>query len=150
MITISRPLCCEIDKRCGKTFVTILSILQHKYLLLRPPSPAPTCPRAPPHRPPKPSQAEGPFYIASPTRADITSGRSGAPLSLALRVVDPVCRPLKGATVALWHSDATGVHSAFASRPDGGNIADKRECSFGSGCGSARVKRARQCCTTLV
>lgn len=68
---------------------------------------------------------EGPFYIASPTRADITSGRSGAPLSLALRVVDPVCRPLKGATVALWHSDATGVYSAFASRPDGGNIVDK-------------------------
>lgn len=58
-----------------------------------------------------PAQAEGPFYVPSPARADIAQGRAGAALRLALRVRDAGCRPVRGATVAVWQADAAGVYS---------------------------------------
>ncbi len=46
-------------------------------------------------------------------RADITEGLPGAPLRLALQVVDADCRPLDGARVDVWHCDAAGNYSGY-------------------------------------
>jgi protocatechuate 3,4-dioxygenase beta subunit len=60
-----------------------------------------------------PELTEGPYYVADEKiRRDITEGRPGAPLALALTVVDAsTCKPIKGATVDIWHTDALGVYS---------------------------------------
>jgi protocatechuate 3,4-dioxygenase beta subunit len=62
-----------------------------------------------------PEQTEGPYYIAGEKlRHDITEGKAGVPLLLRLKVVDAsTCRPIKGAAVDVWHSDALGVYSGF-------------------------------------
>jgi protocatechuate 3,4-dioxygenase beta subunit len=62
-----------------------------------------------------PEQTEGPYYIANEKlRRNITDGRPGTPLALRLGVVDAsTCRPIKGATVDIWHADAAGVYSGF-------------------------------------
>lgn len=62
-----------------------------------------------------PRQTEGPFYLDLGTlRRDLTEGRPGTPLSLALRVVDAAsCAPLAGAVVDVWHCDAEGVYSGY-------------------------------------
>ncbi len=62
-----------------------------------------------------PEQAEGPFYVPDEkVRRDIREGRPGTPLFLRTTVVDvSTCKPIKGATVDVWHCDAGGVYSAF-------------------------------------
>jgi protocatechuate 3,4-dioxygenase beta subunit len=62
-----------------------------------------------------PEQTEGPYYIANEKlRRDITEGRPGTPLTLRLTVVDArTCKPIKGATVDIWHCDAAGIYSGF-------------------------------------
>jgi protocatechuate 3,4-dioxygenase beta subunit len=62
-----------------------------------------------------PEQTEGPYYIAKEKlRRNITDGRPGTPLTLRLAVVDAkTCRPIKGATVDIWHCDASGIYSGF-------------------------------------
>jgi protocatechuate 3,4-dioxygenase beta subunit len=68
-------------------------------------------------------QEEGPYYIDDETlRRDITEGRPGVPLMLAIRVVDAKnCAPLQDAALDIWHCDAAGVYSGFtAESPDGG------------------------------
>ena len=64
-----------------------------------------------------PEQTEGPYYIdGERLRRDITEGRPGVPLLLRLRVVDAsTCKPIKGASVDIWHCDALGVYSGFGS-----------------------------------
>jgi protocatechuate 3,4-dioxygenase beta subunit len=64
-----------------------------------------------------PEMTEGPYYIAKETvRRDITEGKAGTPLQLALTVVDATtCQPLPGAAVDIWHADATGNYSGFGS-----------------------------------
>ena len=51
-------------------------------------------------------------------RADITEGRPGIPLTLTLTVVDAGngFAPIAGASVEIWHCDADGVFSDFASK----------------------------------
>lgn len=62
-----------------------------------------------------PETTEGPYYIDPRlVRADITEGRPGVPLALALQVVDGDCRPVPGARVDVWHCDAAGDYSGFA------------------------------------
>ncbi|MFF9024447.1 intradiol ring-cleavage dioxygenase [Streptomyces eurythermus] len=57
---------------------------------------------------------EGPYYLdGALVRADITEGKPGVPLKLALTVVDAGCAPLPGALVELWHADALGEYSGF-------------------------------------
>ena len=58
---------------------------------------------------------EGPYYISGEKlRRDITDGKPGTRLDLALKVVDAsTCRPIRGATVDIWHCDAGGVYSGF-------------------------------------
>ncbi len=60
-----------------------------------------------------PELTEGPYYVpGEKVRSNITEGRPGAKLALALTVVDAsTCKPIKGATVDIWHADALGVYS---------------------------------------
>jgi protocatechuate 3,4-dioxygenase beta subunit len=56
---------------------------------------------------------EGPYWVPnSLTRRNVTDGRPGVPLTLALTVLDAsTCKPIKGADVEIWHADAGGVYS---------------------------------------
>jgi len=68
-------------------------------------------------------QEEGPYYIDDETvRRDITEGKPGVPLLLAVRLVDSRnCAPLRNAALDVWHCDALGVYSGFtANSPDEG------------------------------
>jgi protocatechuate 3,4-dioxygenase beta subunit len=69
-----------------------------------------------------PSLTEGPFYFdASQLRSDITEGRPGVPLRLALTVqTAPACSPIRDAIVDVWHCDALGLYSGYASEGTGG------------------------------
>ncbi len=60
---------------------------------------------------------EGPYYIdGEAVRSDITEGKPGMPLRLDLTVVDAdTCQPVPGASVEVWHADATGNYSGFGS-----------------------------------
>jgi hypothetical protein len=62
-----------------------------------------------------PELTEGPYYIdLDALRSDITDGRPGTPLALALRVRDAAtCEPIENAVVDIWHCDAGGVYSGF-------------------------------------
>jgi protocatechuate 3,4-dioxygenase beta subunit len=62
-----------------------------------------------------PELTEGPYYLPSePFRRNITEGRPGWPLILELTVVDAdTCKPIKGASVEIWHADAGGNYSGF-------------------------------------
>lgn len=64
-----------------------------------------------------PKQTEGPYYIDTKLiRSDITEGRPGTPLQLTLTVQDATrCQPMSGATVEIWHADASGVYSGYDS-----------------------------------
>jgi protocatechuate 3,4-dioxygenase beta subunit len=66
-----------------------------------------------------PQTTEGPFYLDERLRrADITEGRPGAPVDLALQVVDAACNPIARARVDVWHCDARGDYSGFAHQGD--------------------------------
>jgi protocatechuate 3,4-dioxygenase beta subunit len=60
-----------------------------------------------------PEMTEGPYYVSGEkVRRNITEGRPGVALALALKVVDASsCKPIKGASVDIWHCDALGVYS---------------------------------------
>ncbi|GLV47972.1 catechol 1,2-dioxygenase [Thermus sp. LT1-2-5] len=61
---------------------------------------------------PTPALTEGPYYLREvPQRQDLREGLPGVPLRLTLRVQDTACRPLQGARVDLWHTDALGRYS---------------------------------------
>jgi protocatechuate 3,4-dioxygenase beta subunit len=62
-----------------------------------------------------PELTEGPYYVAGErVRRNITEGKPGVPLVLRTTVVNASnCKPIKGATVDIWHCDAGGVYSAF-------------------------------------
>jgi protocatechuate 3,4-dioxygenase beta subunit len=61
-----------------------------------------------------PRQTEGPYYIRNNlVRRDITDGRPGTPLRLELRVQNRACAALPGASVDIWHCDASGAYSGF-------------------------------------
>jgi protocatechuate 3,4-dioxygenase beta subunit len=63
-----------------------------------------------------PEQTEGPYYIDDGlVRSNITEGKKGVALQLRLQVLDATtCKPLKGATVEVWHCDALGNYSGFS------------------------------------
>lgn len=64
-----------------------------------------------------PETTEGPYYIDDALmRSDVTEGRPGTPLQLTLTVATingSSCRPLAGASVDIWHADASGNYSGF-------------------------------------
>lgn len=64
-----------------------------------------------------PEATEGPFYIDPHlVRSDIREDRGGVPMTMRVQVVTGDCRPIKGARVDLWHCDAQGNYSGFASQ----------------------------------
>ena len=65
-----------------------------------------------------PQSTEGPYYLPDHLRRrDVTGGRPGLPLVLRLSVQDAdTCKPIKGAIVEIWHSDAGGVYSGIDDR----------------------------------
>jgi protocatechuate 3,4-dioxygenase beta subunit len=69
-----------------------------------------------------PSETEGPYpdrtgMINGTTyyRQDVTEGKAGLPLTLALTVVNvnTACSPIANATVEIWHGDAAGNYSEY-------------------------------------
>ncbi|WP_460065188.1 intradiol ring-cleavage dioxygenase [Streptomyces sp. YKOK-I1] len=72
---------------------------------------------------------EGPYYLDGQyVRSDVTEGKAGIPLKLALTVVDSSsCAPLSNALVEIWHADALGEYSGYVgnnghSEPDDGTF----------------------------
>ncbi|MEM6325810.1 MAG: intradiol ring-cleavage dioxygenase [Bacteroidota bacterium] len=73
----------------------------------------------------KPEQTEGPFFFEDDLfrrdiRMDTASGAmsAGVPLTLTIgvsRVAEAECLPLQGALVDIWHCDADGAYSGYAS-----------------------------------
>jgi protocatechuate 3,4-dioxygenase beta subunit len=67
-----------------------------------------------------PEKTAGPFPLDQQfDRRDVTEGYPGQPMRLGLRVLDESCAAVPGATVEIWHADATGDYSAFADNGDG-------------------------------
>jgi protocatechuate 3,4-dioxygenase beta subunit len=61
-----------------------------------------------------PEMTEGPYYVAADARLrrDIRGGRRGTPLTLRLGVANvSSCKPVRGASVDIWHADAGGLYS---------------------------------------
>jgi protocatechuate 3,4-dioxygenase beta subunit len=63
-----------------------------------------------------PEQTQGPYYINDNLiRSDIRGGKKGVLLELRLQVLNAsTCKPIRGATVELWHADAVGEYSGFS------------------------------------
>ncbi len=70
-----------------------------------------------------PDETGGPYpdvdgMISNTTyqRVDITEGLTGTPLSLSMQVLEVSngCAPVVGARVIIWHCDANGVYSEYA------------------------------------
>jgi protocatechuate 3,4-dioxygenase beta subunit len=59
---------------------------------------------------------EGPYYLdLDLLRRNIRGRRPGTPLTMRLKVVDATtCRPIRNATVDIWHCDAGGVYSGVS------------------------------------
>lgn len=67
-----------------------------------------------------PQTAAGPFPTDEQlVRRDVTEGYPGHPVRLGLRVVDAACTPVNGASVEIWHTDATGDYSAYEDNGSG-------------------------------
>jgi protocatechuate 3,4-dioxygenase beta subunit len=84
-------------------------------------------------------QTLGPYLTPnSSNRSDIREERSGVPLHLTLNVVDDYfCKPIEGATIEIWHSDAGGLYSGvdniefdLTTMLDSGKSIDTRGKSF--------------------
>ena len=84
-------------------------------------------------------QTLGPYLTPnSSNRSDIREERPGVPLHLTLNVVDDYfCKPIEGATVEIWHSDAGGLYSGvdniefdLTTMLDSGKSVDMRGKSF--------------------
>jgi len=62
-----------------------------------------------------PSTIEGPYFVKSPERSNIREDRKGIPLSLEFEIQNSSdCQPVAGATVEIWHSDASGQYSGYS------------------------------------
>ena len=66
-----------------------------------------------------PQVTQGPYWFDPKLdRADVTEGKPGVPVRVAVTVVDGNCRPIPGARVDLWHCDASGVYSGYEGQGD--------------------------------
>lgn len=69
---------------------------------------------------------EGPYYLdGALVRSDVTEGKPGVPLKLALTVVNSACTPVSNALVEIWHTDALGEYSGYVGA-NGHNESDDR------------------------
>jgi protocatechuate 3,4-dioxygenase beta subunit len=71
-----------------------------------------------------PELTEGPYYVdGEKLRHDITEGKPGTPLLLALTVVNAsTCKTVRNAAVDIWHCDALGVYSGAVAGNPGTNF----------------------------
>ena len=71
-----------------------------------------------------PEAGEGPFYLDPKLlRSDITSGKPGASLQLAIQVVrSGDCATLANARIDVWHADALGLYSGYAKQSGVGGV----------------------------
>lgn len=53
----------------------------------------------------------GPCYAKTIERKDISEGHDGLPMRLAFLLVDETCKPVKGATIDIWHTAPEGLYS---------------------------------------
>jgi protocatechuate 3,4-dioxygenase beta subunit len=66
-----------------------------------------------------PQVTQGPYWFDPKlNRADVTEGKPGVPVHVAVTVVDGHCRPIRNARVDLWHCDASGVYSGYEGQGD--------------------------------
>lgn len=73
-----------------------------------------------------PQVTQGPYWFDPKLdRSDVTEGRPGVPVRVAITVVDGNCRPIKGARVDLWHCDAAGIYSGYGGQGDDHKTAAK-------------------------
>ena len=75
----------------------------------------------------------GPCYAAAAalTRRDITAGATGLPVRLGFRIIyADTCQPVVGATVDVWHTNASGIYSALTAQvcTTGANVANETWC----------------------
>ncbi|MFF4014060.1 intradiol ring-cleavage dioxygenase [Streptomyces sp. NPDC001843] len=69
---------------------------------------------------------QGPYYLdGALVRSDVTEGKPGVPLKLALTVVNSACTPISNALVEIWHTDALGEYSGYVGA-NGHNESDDR------------------------
>ena len=67
-----------------------------------------------------PEKTSGPFPLDQQfDRRDVTENYPGHPMRLGFRVLDESCAAVPGATVEIWHADATGDYSAFTDNGGG-------------------------------
>ncbi|MBY3598817.1 dioxygenase family protein [Rhizobium bangladeshense] len=59
------------------------------------------------------AQTLGPCHVNDvPARQDISEGKAGLPLRLAVRIVHAAdCRPVQNADIEIWHTDHRGIYS---------------------------------------
>jgi protocatechuate 3,4-dioxygenase beta subunit len=77
-----------------------------------------------------PEVTEGPYYLDGQLiREDITEGKQGFPLAMAITVVDYTdgCTPMSEDAVAveIWHCDAWGYYSGYTEASPGGEVPDE-------------------------
>jgi protocatechuate 3,4-dioxygenase beta subunit len=67
---------------------------------------------------------EGPFYFDPKlVRSDVTSGRMGAPLDIAVQITrGRACAPFASVRFDLWQADALGLYSGYRDQPAVGGI----------------------------
>lgn len=85
-----------------------------------PASPTPVTSIAQPDCVITPQLTEGPFYFdVDLIRRDITEGKRGIPLRVAIRLVQATsCQPIGDAVVDVWHADAVGRYSGYGGQGD--------------------------------
>ncbi|SPQ24379.1 a01041e6-6285-4ea0-a35f-3666b85c5c33 [Thermothielavioides terrestris] len=68
-----------------------------------------------------PEQIEGPYYVAGErVRQNVTEDQQGVPLTVDIQIVDmDTCKPIPGAYLEIWHSNATGVYGGVVARGNG-------------------------------
>jgi len=57
------------------------------------------------------STTEGPCFFSVDTTEDISTGLTGLPMMLCLRLIDSECNPLANHEIAVWHCYTAGVYS---------------------------------------
>ena len=85
-----------------------------------PASPTPLASTAQPDCVITPQLTAGPFYFdVDLVRRDITEGKPGTPLRVAIRLVQATsCQPIGDAVVDVWHTDAVGRYSGYGGQGD--------------------------------
>lgn len=77
-----------------------------------------------------PETTEGPFYVDPRlVRADITEGRSGAPLELRMQVVTADCRPIEGARAMSGIATPRGSIRAMPTSSGASTCAARPSCA---------------------